>query len=89
MVRRSYFESTRIDAYRVLDILRRDGPGFDAKRALSELKIRVSWLLVREVLTGFLRNINEENKTRCAKLGFSCGLISREITSAPGIRIIC
>ena len=86
MVRRSYFESTRIDAYRVLDILRRDGPGFDAKRALSELKIRVSWLLVREVLTGFL---NEENKTRCAKLGFSCGLISREITSAPGIRIIC
>ncbi|PNT11045.1 hypothetical protein POPTR_012G141400v4 [Populus trichocarpa] len=69
---RDYFESTRIDAYRVLDILRRDGPGFDAKRALSELKIRVSWLLVREVLTGFLRNINEENKTRCAKLGFSC-----------------
>jgi hypothetical protein len=68
--------------------------------ALSELKIRVSWLLVREVLTGFLRNINEENKTRCAKLGFSCktrcaklgfscGLISMEITSTPGIRIIC
>ncbi|KAL3575791.1 hypothetical protein D5086_023892 [Populus alba] len=45
----------------------RDGPGFDAKRALSELKIRVSWLLVREVLTGFLRNINEENKTRLRK----------------------
>jgi pentatricopeptide repeat protein len=69
-VRRSYVECTRIDADRVLDILRRDGPGFDAKRALSELEIKVSWLLVREVFTGILRNINEENKTRCAKLGF-------------------
>ncbi|EEF51393.1 pentatricopeptide repeat-containing protein, putative [Ricinus communis] len=68
--RKWFFENVRIDAARVLDILRQDGPGFDAKAALSELDLRVSGLLVREVLAGILRNIGIDNKTRCAKLGY-------------------
>ncbi|PON33937.1 Pentatricopeptide repeat [Trema orientale] len=68
--RRSFFEVARIDAGRVLEVLRQDGPGFDSKLALDELHIRVSGLLVREVLTGILRMVNYSNKIRCAKLGF-------------------
>ncbi|KDP22281.1 hypothetical protein JCGZ_26112 [Jatropha curcas] len=65
-----FFQNVRADAARIIDILRRDGPGFDAKTALSELHVRVSGLLVREVLVGILKNISDENKTRCAKLGY-------------------
>lgn len=68
--RQGFFESTRIDAVRVLDILRQDGLGFDARKALNELQIRVSGLLVREVLVGIMRNINYENKARSSKLGY-------------------
>ncbi|KAF2320387.1 hypothetical protein GH714_027361 [Hevea brasiliensis] len=66
-----FFEYVRSDAARVLDILRRDGLGFNAKASLSELHIRVSGLLVREVLVGILKNINYENKERSAILGYT------------------
>ncbi|EXC15982.1 hypothetical protein L484_015785 [Morus notabilis] len=69
-VRQSFFETARIDAGRVLEVLQQDGPGFDAKPALDELNIRVSGLLVRKVLLGILSNISHTNKIRCAKLGF-------------------
>ncbi|CAN1180653.1 Pentatricopeptide repeat-containing protein At1g55630 [Linum perenne] len=59
------------DAERVIDVLRRDELGFDTKVALSELDIKVSWLLVREVLVGILRTVHfEANKARWAKLGY-------------------
>ncbi|KAJ4706038.1 Pentatricopeptide repeat [Melia azedarach] len=69
-VRRSFLDNVKLDATRLLDILQNDGPGFDAKLALSESQIRVSEILVREVLMGILRNINYADKTRCAKLGY-------------------
>ncbi|OMO95944.1 hypothetical protein CCACVL1_05155 [Corchorus capsularis] len=68
--RHGFFESGRDDAKKILEILQQDGPGFDAKAALSELQMRVSGFLVREVLVGILKNINYANRTRCAKLGY-------------------
>ncbi|XWS48440.1 hypothetical protein CRYUN_Cryun13aG0077000 [Craigia yunnanensis] len=68
--RQGFFESGRDDARRILEVLQQDGPGCDAKAALSEMQIRVSGFLVREVLKGILKNINYANKTRCAKLGY-------------------
>ncbi|KAJ8772227.1 hypothetical protein K2173_027404 [Erythroxylum novogranatense] len=68
--RQRFFANAKKDAARVLEILRQDGPGFDAKKALDDLPIRVSGLLVREVLLGILTKMNNENKTRCAKLGY-------------------
>lgn len=68
--RRSFFGNVRSDAEKVLEILQQDGPGYDAKAALDDLDIRVSGLLVREVLLGILRTINCANKSRCAKLGY-------------------
>ncbi|KAF2315623.1 hypothetical protein GH714_040137 [Hevea brasiliensis] len=70
-LRQRFFENVRSDAARVLDILRQDGLGFDAKAALNELHIKVSGLLVREVLVGILKNINYENKERSAVLGYT------------------
>lgn len=69
-LRRNFIENVKFDSRRILDILQKDGPGFDAKLALSDLGIRVSGTLVREVLLGILGNINYANKTRCAKLGY-------------------
>lgn len=68
--RRSFLDNVKFDAGRIIEILQHDGPGFDAKLALSESGIRVSGILVRKVLLGILRNIDYENKTRCAKLGY-------------------
>ncbi|KAG7986818.1 hypothetical protein I3843_03G100900 [Carya illinoinensis] len=68
--RRVFFDNVKIDARRVLDVLEQDGPGFDTKLALDELYVRLSGLLVREVLLGILRNVNHSNKLRCAKLGY-------------------
>ncbi|XP_065869782.1 pentatricopeptide repeat-containing protein At1g55630-like [Euphorbia lathyris] len=68
--RRHFIENVRMDAGRVIDILRQDGPGYDVKAALNELQLRVSGLLVREVLVRILRNINYENRTKCAKLAY-------------------
>ncbi|CAN0891729.1 Pentatricopeptide repeat-containing protein At3g60050 [Linum grandiflorum] len=62
------------DAERVIEVLKRDEPGFDTKAALSELRIEVSWLLVREVLVRILRNVvvhcKGDDKPRWAKIGF-------------------
>ncbi|KAF5731157.1 hypothetical protein HS088_TW19G00762 [Tripterygium wilfordii] len=69
-LRRSFMDHERSEATRVLDILKRDGLGFDAKSELNKLQITVSGLLVRHVLVGILRSINHENKTRCVKLGY-------------------
>ncbi|XP_010552320.1 PREDICTED: pentatricopeptide repeat-containing protein At1g55630 [Tarenaya hassleriana] len=69
-VRRRFLESAKLDASRVLETLLQDGPGFDTKSALDELSVRVSALLVRQVLLGILRAISFDNKTRCAKLAY-------------------
>ncbi|CAI0403350.1 unnamed protein product [Linum tenue] len=60
----------RFEAERVIEVLRQDGPGVDTKAALTELHIKVSWILVREVLVGILRTISPDNKARWAKLGY-------------------
>ncbi|XP_060675653.1 pentatricopeptide repeat-containing protein At3g60050 [Ziziphus jujuba] len=69
----SFLESTRIDAKRVFKALKRDDySGFDVNLALDELGIRVSGLLVREVLFGILKN-NTDNyaaKMLWADLGY-------------------
>lgn len=68
-VRQQLLESVRVDAGRVLEVLEQDGPGVDTKASLVELRVRVSELLVREVLSGILRSAEEVNKARCADLG--------------------
>lgn len=69
-IRRMFLDNVKFDASRVLEILQNDGPGFDAKLVLSESGIRVSEILVREVLSGILRRVNYADKTKCAKLGY-------------------
>lgn len=69
-IRRRFLDNVKFDASRVLEILQNDGPGFDAKLVLSESGIRVSEILVREVLSGILRSVNYADKTKCAKLGY-------------------
>ncbi|XP_057424755.1 pentatricopeptide repeat-containing protein At3g60050-like [Lotus japonicus] len=69
-LRKGFLESVKLDAKRVLEILRQDGPGLDARVVLDELQVRPSGLLVREVLVGILKSINHENRTRCAKLAY-------------------
>ncbi|KHG03451.1 hypothetical protein F383_28450 [Gossypium arboreum] len=68
--RKGFFESGRDDARTILEVLEKDGPGFDVKAAISKMQVRVSGFLVREVLLGVLKNTNYTNKTRCAKLGY-------------------
>lgn len=68
--RQYFFRSAKNDAQRVLEVLKQDGPGFDTKGALGELGLRVSGLLVREVLLGILRSADHSSKGRCAKLGY-------------------
>ncbi|XP_023542888.1 pentatricopeptide repeat-containing protein At1g55630-like [Cucurbita pepo subsp. pepo] len=69
-VRRGFLEDSKTDAGKVLEVLKQDGPGFDTLVALDELQLKVSGVLVREVLRGILRSINVLNKTQCAKLGY-------------------
>ncbi|KAJ0254848.1 Pentatricopeptide repeat-containing protein [Hirschfeldia incana] len=79
-----------IGASRVLEALlhqqeEEEDSVFDTKSSpLDELNVRVSTLLVRDVLVGILRNSrchdnnNNNNKTRCAKLAYGFFLWSRE-----------
>ncbi|EOA23925.1 hypothetical protein CARUB_v10017142mg [Capsella rubella] len=69
-VQSSFLESAKIGASRVLEKLKQDDSGFGTKSALDELNVRVSGLLVREVLVGILRNLSYDNKTRRAKLAY-------------------
>ncbi|KMT16380.1 hypothetical protein BVRB_3g055250 [Beta vulgaris subsp. vulgaris] len=65
-----FFERTMKDADRLFDVLRQDCPGFNVKLELQDLNVRVSGLLVRQVLLKILRIINDENRTLCAKLAY-------------------
>lgn len=67
---RRFFEQARCDARKALEVLFRDGPTFDAKEALDDMQIRVSEVLVREVLFRILTDISDANKTRNARLGY-------------------
>ncbi|XP_028790408.1 pentatricopeptide repeat-containing protein At1g55630-like [Neltuma alba] len=67
-LRQGFLESVKIDAERVYEVLRQDGPGIDARLVLNELDVRPSGLLVRQVLFCILKNISCESKTRYAKL---------------------
>lgn len=68
--RRRVLEGVKSEANRVLQILRQDGPGFDARTALEELKLKISHALVREVLLRILMSINGANRSRYAKLAY-------------------
>ncbi|KAI3508285.1 hypothetical protein L1887_23291 [Cichorium endivia] len=68
--RASFLRNTKKAAAMALKVLQQDGPGFDTKSALDNLEIQVSGLLVREVLIGILKNINQANRDRCVKLGY-------------------
>ncbi|KAL3653508.1 hypothetical protein CASFOL_003189 [Castilleja foliolosa] len=68
--RKGFVDGVESDAAKILEILHQDGPGFVSKPVLTDLGVRVSGLLVREVLLGILKTINYANKNRCAKLGY-------------------
>ncbi|KAL8508393.1 hypothetical protein ACS0TY_018853 [Phlomoides rotata] len=76
--RKGFVDEVKSDAARILEVLHQDCPGFDAKPVLSDLGVRVSGLLVREVLFGILKIISYSNKNRCAKLGFKFFVWSSE-----------
>ncbi|KAJ6339175.1 hypothetical protein OIU77_007182 [Salix suchowensis] len=83
-VRRSYFECTRIDADRVLDILRRDGPGFDVKRALKCEEFRAMWKLADEMVEkGFHTTAQTFNILicTCGEAGLAMNVVERFIRS--------
>ncbi|KAL8122175.1 pentatricopeptide repeat-containing protein At3g60050-like [Apium graveolens] len=67
---RRVFEQARCDARRALEVLFRDGPMFDAKEGLDGMELRVSEVLVREVLFRILTDISDANKSRNARLGY-------------------
>lgn len=69
-VRQSFVDGALRGADRVFEILRQDGPGFDVGSALNELGVRVSGILVREVLLKIRRMIEFGNRSRCARLGY-------------------
>lgn len=77
-LKQNFFEITWRDADRVFHVLRQDGPGFNVKSELDGLNVRVSGLLVREVLLKILRIINYDNKTLCAKLAYKFFVWSSE-----------
>ncbi|XP_021765128.1 pentatricopeptide repeat-containing protein At1g55630-like [Chenopodium quinoa] len=77
-LKEKFFETTWRDADRVFDVLRQDGPGFNVKPALLELDIRISGLLVRDVLLKILKIVNHENRTLCAKLAYKFFVWSSE-----------
>ncbi|KAL3630613.1 hypothetical protein CASFOL_023597 [Castilleja foliolosa] len=68
--RKGFVDGVKGDAAKILEVLHQDGPGFDVKPFLTDLGVRVSGILVREVLLGILKTINYANKNRCAKLGY-------------------
>src|SRR5690606_34350114 len=67
---------------KVLEALYREQDSvFNAKSSpLDELNVRVSGILVRDVLVRILRNsrCDDDNKTRCAKLAYRFFLWSKE-----------
>ncbi|KAI4383103.1 hypothetical protein MLD38_008981 [Melastoma candidum] len=65
-----YRDYVEIIAQRVFEVLRQDGPGFDTKAGLDELRVGVSGLLVRKVLLRILRSLEFVDKVRFAKLGY-------------------
>ncbi|CAH8390709.1 unnamed protein product [Eruca vesicaria subsp. sativa] len=75
-------ETSVRSASRVLEALQREDPVFNTKSsALDELNVRLSGLLVRDVLVGILRNLrcdDDNNKTRCAKAAYRFFNWSRE-----------
>ncbi|XP_010671891.2 pentatricopeptide repeat-containing protein At1g55630 [Beta vulgaris subsp. vulgaris] len=77
-VEHNFFERTMKDADRLFDVLRQDCPGFNVKLELQELNVRVSGLLVRQVLLKILKIINDENRTSCAKLAYKFFVWSSE-----------
>nr|GMC95077.1 pentatricopeptide repeat-containing protein At3g60050-like isoform X1 [Ipomoea batatas]GMD61853.1 pentatricopeptide repeat-containing protein At3g60050-like isoform X1 [Ipomoea batatas]GME15033.1 pentatricopeptide repeat-containing protein At3g60050-like isoform X1 [Ipomoea batatas] len=68
--RSNFINDAKSDARRILEVLYQDGPGFDTKTALDDLQVRLSGLLVREVLVGILKTLNYADKSRCAKMGY-------------------
>ncbi|KAK4484418.1 hypothetical protein RD792_006997 [Penstemon davidsonii] len=74
-----HYSLVEIDAAKILEILHKDGPDFDSKLVLNNLGVRVSSLLVREVLFGILKTVNyATNKNSCAKLGYKFFMWSAE-----------
>ncbi|KAF5194796.1 Pentatricopeptide repeat-containing protein [Thalictrum thalictroides] len=68
--RQRFFEDARLSVDIIFETLLQDGPGFDTKLALNELRLKISNYLVREVLLRILKSITYSNQCRCAKLGY-------------------
>lgn len=68
--RKGFFTGIKAEADKIFQILLQDGPGFNAREALDDLKPKVSPGLVREVLLQILMSMNSANMKRCAKLGY-------------------
>ncbi|KAK4480746.1 hypothetical protein RD792_013829 [Penstemon davidsonii] len=74
----SSVDKVKIDAVNILEILHKDGPGFNSKPVLNDLGVKVFGLLVREVLFGISKSVNYANKNPGAKLGYKFFMWSGE-----------
>ncbi|XP_019197255.1 PREDICTED: pentatricopeptide repeat-containing protein At3g60050-like [Ipomoea nil] len=68
--RKNFVGNFRTEAQMILGILHRGDPQFDAKAALDDLHVRLTGLLVREVLLGILKTANYADKKSCAQMGY-------------------
>ncbi|KAF0928844.1 hypothetical protein E2562_010702 [Oryza meyeriana var. granulata] len=68
--RRRFFEELRLEAERIVRILLQDGPGFNTRQALDEMRPRVSNALVREVLLKIAVSIDSVNRSRYPRLAY-------------------
>ncbi|CAN8254158.1 unnamed protein product [Cochlearia groenlandica] len=81
LIRSRFLDSAKLSACRVLETLKQNECGVDTNSALDALNVRVSGLLVREVLVGILRNLgccDNNNRVRCAKLAYRFFVWSKE-----------
>ncbi|KAG8092192.1 hypothetical protein GUJ93_ZPchr0012g19043 [Zizania palustris] len=67
---RRFFEELSLEADRIFKILLQDGPGFNTRKALDEMRPRLSNALVREVLLKIVVSIDSVNRARYPKLAY-------------------
>lgn len=68
--RRRFSDELRLEADRIFKVLLQDGPGFNARQALDEMRPRVSNALVREVLFRIVVSVDSVNRARYPKLAY-------------------
>ncbi|ERM95733.1 hypothetical protein AMTRI_Chr08g165180 [Amborella trichopoda] len=65
-----FYDSIVMEANKIFEVLRKDGPGFDLRCELDAMEPIITNRIVREVLLKIKRGITDDNRERSAKLGY-------------------